>query len=219
MTLSDAQRAEKSSIVAFAGAGIRRGTIERFDDDVYVTANFGYMDDAELSSLCLERFSTTSNAYHPCFFVVLDKRTEKDGSVLLYHQNEDGTDRVSIRVSPATIPSLVVLLDTGMNDIPSIKANHYPKGEEDAKDWVYDACLDCSDIQINIRLPSWEFKRQSPGPDDDMEILKKRGIRFSAAYEAANIELKWFGEAPDSLLLQAFISEKQNRIFVTGAIE
>lgn len=79
--------------------------------------------------------------------------------------------------------------------------------------------LDFSGIQINVRLPSNEFKRQSPGPDDDIETLKKSGIRLSADYEAANVELKWFGEAPETLLVHGFISAKQNRIFVTGVSE
>ncbi|PBK85622.1 hypothetical protein ARMGADRAFT_1169390 [Armillaria gallica] len=231
MTLSDIERAKKSSVAGFARAGINQSTIEKFDDEcakgrewhdvigVYVTTSFSDMNDEELASLCLEKFSCTSNPYHPYFFVVLDERTEKDGSVSLHQQSENGGDKMSIRVSPATIPSLVVLLDEGMKDIPSIIANDYPEDEDEAEVWVYDVPLDFSDIQINIRLPSNEFKRQSPGPDDDIETLKKSGIRLSADYEAANVELKWFGEAPETLLVHGFISEKQNRIFVTGASE
>ncbi|KAK0216348.1 hypothetical protein IW262DRAFT_1399781 [Armillaria fumosa] len=231
MTLSDSERAEKSSIAGFARAGINQSTIEKFDDEcakgrewhdvigVYVTRSFSNMNDEELASLCLERFSCTSNPYHPYFFVVLDERTAKDGSVSLHQQSENGGDRMSIRVSPATIPSLVVLLDAGMKDIPYIIANDCPEDENEAKVWVYDVPLDFSDIQINVRLPSNEFKRQSPGPDDDIETLKKSGIRLSADYEAANVELKWFGEAPETVLVQGFISEKENRIFVTGAGE
>ncbi|KAK0200690.1 hypothetical protein DFS33DRAFT_1444865 [Desarmillaria ectypa] len=231
MTLTDIERAEKTSIAGFARAGISQLTIEKFDDEcakgrewydviaVHVTRSFSKMDDDELASLCLERFSSVSNLYHPYFFIVLDERTEKDGSVSLHQQSENGGDRVSIRVSPATIPSLVVLLDEGMKDIPSIFANDYPEDEGVADVWVYNVPLDFSNIQVNVRLPSNEFKRQSPGPDEDIETLKKSGIRLSADYEVANVELKWFGEAPETLLLQGFISEKHHRIFVTGASE
>ncbi|KAK0445609.1 uncharacterized protein EV420DRAFT_1484253 [Desarmillaria tabescens] len=231
MALTDIERAQKTSIAGFARAGIKLSTIEKFDDEcakgrewydvigVYVTRSFSEMGDDELASLCLQKFSSTSNPYHPYFFIVLDERTEEDGSVSLHQQGENGSDRVSIRVSPATIPSLVVLLDEGMKDIPSIITNDYPEDEGEAGVWVFDAPLDFSDIQIKARMASSEFKRQSPGPDDDIESLKKSGIRLSEDYEAVNVELKWFGEAPETLLVQGFISGQQNRIFVTGASE
>ena len=85
----------------------------------------------------LDHFTPSDNPYYPYMFVVLDERAAQDGTVLLYHDREPFDERKvgdlpeELRITPASIPTLLSCLDIHHQTIPEIIENHMPDGEEE----------------------------------------------------------------------------------------
>lgn len=101
--------------------------------------------------MCLDHFTPSDNPYYPYMFVVLDERTAQDGTVLLYHDREPFEERKvgdlpeELRITPASIPTLLSCLDIHHKTIPEIVENHMPDGEEET--WFDDVV--CTRCQIS----------------------------------------------------------------------
>ncbi|KAL0959532.1 hypothetical protein HGRIS_011245 [Hohenbuehelia grisea] len=226
-----AHLANKTYITAFAGPEVTQTSIETFEDrfaaarswhddfSVAVTRSFNESKVEEIADLCLRELAPESNPFHPYFFVVLDDRTNRDGSVVLHHQGDAAGNparREELRVSPGTLPSLISILNTGMRDIPQILSNDAPSEPAELASWSYDVPIDHSNTHQTTRLPISEFAVSSGG--DHIYKLSIPPQRVAAAgFPEVPIELHWFGQAGLSVLLFAcWARNTPHSKFVTG---
>jgi len=204
--------ADNTYVATFARPEVTQSSLESFEqkfadgkawhDDfcAIVTRSFGDKSIDELAELCCQHFESGSNPFYPDFFIVLDDRTNKDGSVLLYHRRVQAVAPEELRVSPASLPALLSVVNVGMRDIPYIIANEAPDDPEELATWFHDVPVDNSDTHKTARVPVQQSSVTRV--NDHFNKVNISADRAAAAgVPEVPIELNWFGDVGPSVLL------------------